>query len=205
MKRKLGFAATVGALLLALTLVLTACGGDGDSDGVASLGDTTGQSTTENDNASKGDDKDPQDAALEYAKCMREHGVDMPDPGPNGELQLQVGPGDNRKKVEEAQRACQDILEDARPKLSEEQQSILQDALLAFAKCMREHGVDMPDPQFGEGGMVIQRDEGRGGVNPDDPKFQTAAEACEPIMDEARRKAGLPEGRPGFQRSGGDS
>jgi hypothetical protein len=204
-KRKLGLLATVGALAVALTLVLAACGGSGgESNGVASLTDTT--STTDGSSGGAGNaKKDPEEAALEYTRCMREHGVDMEDPGAGGELRLDVRPG-NREKVENAQRACEGLLENARPQLSEEQQAAMQEAMLAFAKCMREHGINMPDPTFGEGGRMMQRFE-RGAVDPDDPKFQEAAEACEPIMEEARRKAGLPEGGPGrsFRRSGGGS
>ena len=200
MKPRFGVVIAAGVLAVAFTLAFVACGGGGDSDGVASLG---GQGSGDTGTTASGT-KDPQDAALEYAQCMREQGVDMPDPGPNGELQLQVGPGD-RDKVEKAQQKCEPLLENARPRLSEEQRSAMQDGFLAFARCMREHGVDMPDPQFGEGGRVTQR--GGRGVNPDDPKFQEAQEACEPILEEARRKAGLPERGPGrsFRRSGGDS
>jgi hypothetical protein len=132
---------------------------------------------------------------------MREHGVDMEDPGAGGELRLEIRPG-NRKKVEAAQKACEGLLENARPKLSEEQQAEMQEAMLAFAKCMRQHGIDMPDPKFGEDGMMSQQ-VGKGDVNPDDPRFKEAAKACEPIVEEARRKAGLPEpqGNRGFRRS----
>jgi hypothetical protein len=205
-KRKLGLVTTVGALAVALTLVLTACGGGGESNGVASLTDTTGQSSTDGSSGNTGAKKDPEEAALEYTKCMREHGVDMDDPGAGGELRLEVRPG-NQKKVEAAQKACEYLLEDARPQLSEEQQAAMQEAALAFAKCMREHGIDMPDPTFGEGGKMMQMQSGRGSVNPDDPRFKEAAKACEPIMEEARRKAGLPkpQGGRGFNRSGGGS
>jgi hypothetical protein len=201
-KPRFGFVITAGVLAVALTLALAACGGSDDSDGVASLGQGSGGTGT-----TESGTKDPQDAALEFAQCMREQGVDMPDPGANGELQLQVGPGD-KDKVAKAQKKCEPLLENARPRLSEEQQSVMQDALLAFAKCMREHGIDFPDPVFGEGGRVTQRQRaGKGGANPDDPKFQEAQEACEPILDEARRKAGLPDKGPGrsFRKSGGDT
>jgi hypothetical protein len=199
-KRRFGFVATAGVVAVALALVLTACGGGGggESEGVASLGDqgsTTGTTTTGS--------QDPQEAALEYTQCMREHGVDMADPGPNGELQLNVGPG-NREKVEEAQEACDHLLENARPRLTEEQQNAMQEALLEFAQCMREHGIDMPDPVFGEGGRVTQRTPR--GVNPESSKYKQAEEACEPIMEEARRRAGLPDNGGGStQRSGGGS
>jgi Pectinacetylesterase len=85
--RKLGLVATAGALAVALTLVLAACGGNGDSDADASPTDTTGQSTTGGGQGSgeggstTGGEQDPQEAALEIAKCMRDKGVpNFPDP-----------------------------------------------------------------------------------------------------------------------------
>jgi hypothetical protein len=212
-KRKLALAATVGALAIALILVLAACGGGGDSEGVASLPDTTGETTTEGDGGStEPSGQDPQEAALEFARCMREHGVDVPDPTPGGGITLNAQPGTSMEKIQKAQEACGDILQNAGPQLTEEQQSAMQDALLDFAKCMREHGVDFPDPQFGEGGIVTQQNsagEGdSGGPNPDDPEFQEAEEACEPALQEALREAGLPGGDgggPELQRSGAGS
>jgi hypothetical protein len=201
MKRRLGVAAVIGALAVALAVVLTGCGGESDSGGVASLTDTT--STTESgDGGSTGNEKDSKEAALDFAKCMREHGVDMPDPGSGGELRLQVTPGTERK-VQEAQQACQHFMEDAAPRLSEEQEAVMKDALLDFARCMREHGIDMPDPEFGKGGIVTQKNRFGRGTDPDDPKFRAAQKACEPIMEEASKKAGLPERSPSRSRSGG--
>lgn len=193
-------AAAVAAVLM--TLALVACGGGGDSGGVASLGGSNQGSSTTTTNSS-----DPEQAALDYVRCMREHGVDMPDPTSGGGIRLRVHPGEEAK-VEEAQRACQSIMERAAPKLSEEQQSVMQDAALAFAKCMRGHGIDMPDPTFGKGGIIIQKNNGSRGQNPDDPKFKAALKACQPIVEEAARKAGLPPpgtAGPGLSRSGGDS
>jgi hypothetical protein len=56
-----------------------------------------------------------------------------------------------------------------------------QDAMLAFAKCMRDHGVDMPDPEFGtSGGPAIQI--GGDGIAFDSPTFKAADEACRSIV-----------------------
>ena len=180
----MGLAATAGVLCAALILVLTACGGSDDSDDVASLTDTTGQSSTEG--SGDGDSgtlsgEEREEAQLEFAQCMREHGVDFPDPV-DGRFQYQGTPGDE-DELEEAQEACRDILEGAFPELDEEQQAEMQDALLAFARCMREHGVDFPDPQFEEGGGALQMlPEGA----EDDPNFDEAQEACQPILDDAQ-------------------
>ena len=61
------------------------------------------------------------------------------------------------------------------------------DALLAFAQCMRDNGIEMDDPQVGEGG-------GRGGFFRPGPggfdsqgeEFSLAMGACSPILEAAR-------------------
>jgi hypothetical protein len=60
--------------------------------------------------------------------------------------------------------------------MSEADQQRFKDAALAHARCMREHGLDFPDPQFSEGGGATMRL--GGGVNPEDPKFKAAEKAC---------------------------
>ena len=55
--------------------------------------------------------------------------------------------------------------------------------MLAFAKCMREHGVDMPDPEFGSGGTTVMI--GGDGIAFDSPTFKAANEACRSIMTDA--------------------
>ena len=61
--------------------------------------------------------------------------------------------------------------------------------MLAFTECMRDHGVDMPDPQMANAGDG--RRQGRRRViavegDPNDPTFKKANEACEPLMAEVR-------------------
>jgi hypothetical protein len=52
---------------------------------------------------------------------------------------------------------------------------------LAYAKCMRDHGIsDFPDPQPG-GGIGISGDRG-GDLDPDNPQFQAAADACKSLL-----------------------
>src|SRR3712207_862002 len=60
------------------------------------------------------------------------------------------------------------------------------DGALAFAKCMRENGVDMPDPRSNGNGLVqIGPAPGEGGdlPNPDDPAFRRADEKCRKHLD----------------------
>jgi hypothetical protein len=46
----------------------------------------------------------------QYARCMREHGIDMPDPGPDGSLTGGAVTGDDGAKLDAADKACQSKL-----------------------------------------------------------------------------------------------
>ena len=52
-----------------------------------------------------------------------------------------------------------------------------EDAMLAFARCMREHGVDMPDPDFSGGGGVFRAGGPGSGIDPGSETFQKAQAA----------------------------
>jgi ABC-type glycerol-3-phosphate transport system substrate-binding protein len=66
-------------LLLALALALAACGGGDKGGGVASPG---GDKATPTTSPSGGSGRMQQ--ALAYARCMRQHGVNVPDPKISG-------------------------------------------------------------------------------------------------------------------------
>jgi uncharacterized protein (DUF305 family) len=191
MRRKVVRTAALGALAVVLALVASACGGSDDSGGVASLTNTGQTTTSESEGSDGASPAERREAELKFAQCMREHGVDMPDPV-NGRFELRVRPRDQQKAAE-AQQACRKYLENVAPRMSEEQQAELREAALDYAKCMREHGIDMPDPQFQEGGGMTMRLPR--GTQEDDPKFRDAQEACEPILRAARpeRSGGGPE------------
>ncbi len=155
---------TLPAVLCALALA--ACGEDG-----ASTGGTDAQAAKR------------KDAALTYARCMRENGVDMPDPktDENGMLVIE-GPQTSRDPANDpdfraADGACRKHLEAALPpKLDEEEAKEFKQKALEHAKCMREQGIDFPDPRVGEGGQVSV--EIGGEVDPASPKFQAAQKKC---------------------------
>jgi hypothetical protein len=135
---------------------------------------------------------DPEEAGLAFARCMREHGVNVPDPKPgsHGGMTIQIGgPGTRQDpaKLQEADKACRHLLKGAMgsdPKLSPEERAKFQDAALKYARCMRDHGVDIPDPDFSGGGGPVfiggpaSGSTSGGGPNPDDPAFKKADEAC---------------------------
>jgi hypothetical protein len=176
------------AMLAIVTGLLAACANGSDDDGVATLGgdDATGAT------GSTGAAEDPEAALQAFAECMREHGIeDFPDPqiGEDGGIQIEApagGPGDaDRQTLNTAMEACQDLLPQdlgsGEEGPSAEDQAALEDAMLAYAQCMRDHGIDFPDPEFTDQG-VIQRD---GNFDPSDPAFQDADEACNHFLDDA--------------------
>jgi hypothetical protein len=170
---------TAGAALaaLAVTLVLGGCGGDESEPQVASLGEQAPAETTPSEGASE----DPEEAMLAFAQCLRKQGIDVPDPGDGP---VRIGPAgggraseSERREFERANKECRPLLEKIRPpELDPEDRAALQDGLLNFARCMREHGVDVPDPDFSGNGGAFRI--GPGNVNPDDPDFQAAQKAC---------------------------
>jgi hypothetical protein len=76
---------------LGLALALVGCGGSPDGDRVASLSGAGATGTTRA--PANGASRDPEQAALAFARCMREHGVDMPDPTDDGGLVIRKRAG----------------------------------------------------------------------------------------------------------------
>jgi len=61
------------------------------------------------------------------------------------------------------------------------------DALLAFAQCMRDNGIDMDDPVAGQRGRILGGGPGGGaGLDRLSDEFQMATEACGSILEAAR-------------------
>jgi hypothetical protein len=189
-----------------------ACGGSGSgsNDGVASI-KTASDTSSDSDSADNDKDKketNPEDAMLAFARCMREHGVDMPDPdtsGGNGVVTFSAGAVAGEKldgdtnKFQEAHEACKDLMGDAGPQnMSPEQQQEMQDQALAFSRCMREHGVNMPDPSFDGEGHVTMTIGDDNGIDPTDPKFEDAQQACGSTFGPGGAKGG-----PGLSVGGG--
>jgi hypothetical protein len=149
---------------------------------------------------------------LAFAQCMREHGIDMPDPEVEGGGRrpgLRIVRGEqgadepDREKLEAAHKACEKHLDGVVQNISPEDRAEMQDKMVRFAACMREHGIDMPDPDFsgGERGGFRQRI-GSSDFDPDDPDFQKADEACREEIFGGDGGPGGPGGGPFVQFSG---
>ncbi|MET8882722.1 hypothetical protein [Streptomyces rubiginosohelvolus] len=152
--------ATACALAAALALTATACSGDGGG--------------TKDGGSASDSKKTKEDQALEHRKCLREQGLDIPEPKP-GENGMGVtidGGSMGKEKMEKAFKACEDKAVGGGPK---ELTQAEKDKMVAYARCMRQNGFDMPDPEFDGGAMKAAP-----ALKPKDmKKFEKANKACE--------------------------
>ncbi|WP_445149762.1 hypothetical protein [Baekduia sp. Peel2402] len=164
------------AALAAAALALGACGSDGG-------GNASGKPP-------KSDEDKAYDGALKFAKCMRDNGIDMPDPQKSGDgwilQRMGGGKGEapiNEAKIEAAEKKCQHFMENgggSGPGPGDDPKQ--RDAMLAYSKCMRQNGVPkFPDPKF-SGNKVelsIRTKDGSVNLNPDAPAFKAAEKVCQ--------------------------
>ncbi|WP_367124732.1 hypothetical protein [Streptomyces phytohabitans] len=161
--------ATAVVAVAVLGLFGTACSG-GDDDGDEGGGkDTKGSSSTRDGGGSD------EDQAVAWRKCLRDNGVDMPEPKPGSN----AAPGlemtkENQAATEKAFEACKDEAPKNGPGSEMTQEK--KDALIEYATCMREQGVDMPIPKEGEA-MALPAPS-----TPAEKKaYEKAGKACEDV------------------------
>jgi|SRR6516165_3433229 len=161
-------------LAVATVPVLVAgCGAGGRSPDVASLGTTPATTTGAKPIVPLGG------SFTKFVTCMRRHGVNA-ELGPQGRgvsLQGDVG----GPLLARAQAACRKYQPGGGPPaLTPAQQAQRARALLAFARCMRQHGVpSFPDPN-GQGGFA------KPNVDLSSPKARAAFTTCQPLMNSVR-------------------
>ena len=175
-------------LLLVLAALLAAACSTGAAAGpsVASLADPA--ASPDAPGASPSASLSPEDAMLAFTTCMREQGIDIADPqtaggegGPRIAIRKAAGAGAGKgfDDFQKANDACRHHLANMPQGPMKEMDQETKDALLAFARCMRENGVDMPDPQFENGGGIVRiggPDEK--GIDRGSGDFEAAHEAC---------------------------
>ena len=108
---------------------------------------------------------------------MRDNGIDVPDPDPDGGFDQQ-GEADidiQDPKFRTALDDCRDLLPADNP-LTRNFNSAQQSAILKLVSCLRKNGVDVPDPQFDANGKLVI--DNPGALNPSDPKVRKALQEC---------------------------
>lgn len=170
------------AVVPMMALLLTACGSAGAKPQVATAG---GQATSSPDQQTSKLSEEEQ--RRKFAQCMKDNGVDMVMAGPGGGVRVDrkdaaplkadqgAGGGSARSlednpKFKKAIEACRQY----EPSGGELRKPNAEDVakMREFAKCMREHGVNIPDPPA-DGGGAVNVD-----VDPDSSTFKKAEEAC---------------------------
>ena len=141
-----------------------------------------------------GDSSDAKQLA--WAACMRKEGINIPDPGQGGgPTRIEVGKKISPQRMRATMEKCRKQTGGGPREPTAADRQKFQDAALKFARCMRQHGVDVPDPQpGGDGGIRIGGGPGKEGPKPDSPRFQDAQKACQGL---------LPGGGPKMNRQAG--
>jgi hypothetical protein len=175
---------------------LAACGSSSSSGGAALAGNPGSASNYQ--------------TRLNFAKCMRSHGVNVPDPSANGGPPAGAtggggfGGGGFRAlrsdpNFQSASKACAKYRVGGFGNISSAQRAQFQQAAVKFAECMRSHNVNIPDPSSnGAGGFGIFRN-----ISPTErqsPQFKTAIQACASTLPFRR---GGPNGPPPGPGGGG--
>ncbi len=162
---------TLAAAALAAAVLLTGCGADAPDSQVAS--GSGAQPTTPSSSASPSLSRDEK--AVKFTQCLRENGLNVPDPEPGKGPMLKFGPdsGVSQEQVQKAMEACREYnpQADAAPNPQQEENG------RKHAECMRKNGVEkFPDPKPGQRGIMIGPEVG------EDPDFQKAQETCQSIL-----------------------
>ena len=156
--------------------IFSACtiGGE-ESQGVVTIESTTETTIVEEEITF-------EEGVLDFAQCMREEGINFPDPtfDIDGNPQFDNLEIENEEEFENAFENCEDILRNALPEqfdLDPEVEAALVDASLEFSQCMRNQGIDFPDPKPGEFGFFAFRD---ADIDFTSEAVQNAFEICQP-------------------------
>ena len=169
MKRRTARQLTPAVAAAAVLLALSACGGTDEGDGVASAGGQ--RNAAEPAQTEPAAPLDPDAQALVFAGCMRDNGVDMPDPGPGQQGLVDafesVSGNYDRATLERALAACEDRF----PQYPQEHPTG-EDWMLALAECLRGQGLEVSDNPF--------QDAHSGAI--DVNEFAAAMEVCRDVL-----------------------
>jgi hypothetical protein len=148
---------------LASTLALAACGDSSEDPTPTRSSGGSASSGTSN----------AQDAArVKLTQCLREQGIDVPDGAEQRDAFAQMSPAE-RQRAEAALRGpCQRYVSGAFGDTDPQSQEFL-DALTNFTACLRNNGVDVPDPDPSAPFEVLHS------LDQSDPTIAAAITACQ--------------------------
>lgn len=105
---------------------------------------------------------------MKFAQCMRQHGINVPDPAPSSG-RITINPqGSTDAQIQAAQEECRKY----RPEASNPRDGADSDRMVRLARCLRRHGVNVADPQPSQ--PLKLDDQGQ-----DQQELQQANQACQ--------------------------
>ena len=169
-------------------VVVLGLGGCANTDDSAQVASANGGSTAATTAPADQPVVDEDERRQQFTQCMREHGVDLPDPEPGSGGKIRVyGAGPDKDKMRDALQACRQFMPNGGERMQLSPEDL--EKMRQMAQCMREHGVDMPDPDPNGGGMLIQKD-ANGEPEVDEEQLEQAFEACRHLGPEIDGKDG---------------
>jgi hypothetical protein len=182
-----------------IALGISACGSSSTSSGDPASGTPVASSNA------------AYQARLNFAKCMRANGVNVPDPSANGGPAAGFAGGGgaafrqlrNNPKFQTASQACAKYRSRAGGfgNITPAQRLQFQQDAVKFAECMRAHNVDIPDPTSSSGGgFGIFRS--ISSTERQSPAFQAAIKACASTLPFRRGGGAGGPGAPGAATPG---
>lgn len=170
----------------AIALIVTACASADDVDDVASLTNVDVSSVSE-----VVEPANDEQALISFSACMRDQGVDFPDPIVDADgyprFEFDDPESVDRDALMEAGEECRDLLEGVVLGLDNFDITEFNDTFLEYAGCMRDHGFeDIPDRI--DLAAIMQGEELP--IDPTDPDFIAADEQCRDIFAEFRAGIG---------------
>jgi ABC-type glycerol-3-phosphate transport system substrate-binding protein len=195
--------------LTSVALLVVACGSESDAEPEPTVSEeiiivtetATGSDTATTPGTSDdviSTESDDEELAFEFAECMRDEGIDWPDPvtAADGSIDITggvVGDGSGSVDVrsdnfQSAIDECGSLLDGASflPNGGEGILPETQDQFLDFAECLRDEGVDVDDPDFGDGGRSLLDWE----IDLEDPTTAAAINTCRGLFTGAPGAAG---------------
>jgi hypothetical protein len=184
----------MGVLAVLATVLLAGCGSSGGSE--SSSEETTASSEQAGGLGGFAEISD------ETRSCLKEKGVELPEPGQGGlpaggrpeGTPPEGGPpaggppqgfGKGGAKMKKAFEECGAELPQGKPEGSPMNFGAFRKSIKEYVGCMGENGVDLPEPNLSGEGPVFQESE----VDREDPKFKAANEKCQ-------SRLGVPGGPP---------
>ena len=176
----------LGIALLAVALLVASCSSSDVSSQVATLETETTATSPDTETPEANSLADTEAAMLAFTQCLRDQGIEIDDPtiDANGNVQLPPitlefesvegeEPEEAMADFDELIGSCDEHLEGITTTADAPDMTGIEDDFLAYAACMRENGVDMPDPDFSSG--VIE-------LGGNEAEFEAADAACRHLI-----------------------